>query len=443
MFIKVLKKLSELMRSVYPTLLDPLTQQITAKITKADVLQEIKTQALFFDVVSPSISHILSSKCTYEALKEEPELLTEGIVQPQIPKNLSNIDEYLQWIRMEEDVEWLKKFGIHLSRESYLTLFLNQDATNLLETTAIVDAQRELKERISFIDANVKNFWYYDQPAIAGIVRASIIRDLDPKDSPFSKDFKDVDEIKRIRSIALELLDKRGILGRNILFTYINARKPVDEILLKKIINQIYFICGAIAMDHMLGLEPCYIPLLSRKSEELTSIERKYLIAREIFSALLGYLKVDPQRIREVDIDTLKGLRKWSKKHLYRTIWNYVEKWERGYITSSEVEETIKPEIDRLNQEFEEILKSEVDRQKKNYKKIEVIRSRLEKIEKSIGVLAFLGTGLTFTGINHLHLIELSSGLLSTVLLTTNPIFNYLLHKKANLIVFSEKIKKL
>jgi len=422
-------------KSVYPTLLDPLTQQITDSITKADILREIKTQALFFDIICPSISHILSSKCTYDALKDQPELLIEGIVQPQIPKPFANIDEYLQWVRMKEEIEWLKKLGIHLTENSYLMLYLNRNSTKLPETTTVADAKILLKERINFINANVKKFWHYDQPTVADLVRISIARDLDPEISPFSKNFKEIDEVKRIRSLALELLDKRGMLDRSILFTYINAQRLVDGILLKRIINRVYFTCGAIVTDHMLSPDPSYIQLLSKGSKELNSIERKYLITRTAFDALLRYLKVDPL-IEILDIDSLKKLRKWSKKSLYKTIWNYVERWQRGNITSRDIKDIVKPEINNLNRELEEILKSEINEQRRKYMEI---KKREFQFKRTMEGVAFFGTLLTSLGIANLSFLTITS---AASKLIADPLFNYLLRKKANLIVFVNEIKK-
>jgi len=184
-------------------------------------------------------------------------------------------------------------------------LYLNLDSTKLPETTSAIDAKSLLRERMSFINTNVKKFWYYEQSTIADLVRMSITRDLDPEISPFSKNFKEVNEVRRIRSLALELLNKRGMLNRSILFTYFNAQRLADGALLKRIINRIYFTCGAIVENHMLSPDSSYIQLLSKGSKELNSTERKYLIARTTFDALLRCLKVNPL-IEILDIDSLK-----------------------------------------------------------------------------------------------------------------------------------------
>lgn len=75
---------------------------------------------------------------------------------------------------MKEEIEWLKKLGIHLTENSYLMLYLNRNSTKLPETTTVADAKILLKERINFINANVKKFWHYDQPTVADLVRISI-----------------------------------------------------------------------------------------------------------------------------------------------------------------------------------------------------------------------------------------------------------------------------
>lgn len=113
------------------------------------------------------------------------------------------------------------------------------------------------------------------------------------------------------------------MLDRSILFTYINAQRLVDGILLKRIINRVYFTCGAIVTDHMLSPDPSYIQLLSKGSKELNSIERKYLITRTAFDALLRYLKVDPS-IEILDIDSLKNCESGLKNlfiKLFGTMW--------------------------------------------------------------------------------------------------------------------------
>jgi hypothetical protein len=423
------------MKSIYPTSLDPLSQQITVRVTEADILRGIKTQALFFDIVSPSVSHILSSKRTYNALQRQPELLREGIIQPQIPKSISNIDEYLEWIDIEGDIEWLKRFGIHLTRTSYLTLYLNRDVANLSQTTATGDPQRILRERVNFLDRNVKKFFHYDQPAVADLVKESVIKHLDPKTSSFSKNFKNWNEVERIKSLALEALEKRGVLDRGVLFTCIDTWGLKDRIILKKVINLIYFTCGAIITDHMLDFDTCYVPLLSKELNDLNSIWQKSLITKAAFDALLGHLKVDPFLIEALDVDSLKRLRKWPKGTFRKTIWNFVEKWQRGVITSKDVKEKVKPEIKNLNEELSQALQSEVNKQKKTYKEIEASR---EEFKKLMEILMFLGTTLTSVGIANLSSIIIASAALR---LASDPVLNYLLRKKANFIVFAKEIK--
>lgn len=47
-----------------------------------------------------------------------------------------------------------------------------------------------------------------------------------------------------------------------------------------------------------------------------------------------------------------------------------MERWQRGNITSRDIKDIVKPEINNLNRELEEILKSEINEQRRKYMEI-------------------------------------------------------------------------
>ena len=220
-------------KSIYPTITDPLTQNILKRISVDDILLEIKTQALFFDVISPSISHLLSSSLTYKAIEEEPELLKEGIIQPQIPTRINDANEYIEWMNVKDEIKWFERIGIKLTEKSYLTLYLNRNEP-LKYRLISKNPYNELKKRIKFLNENTAKYWRYDQPYATNIAKHSIEKDLDIENSPFSDKFINKDNILSLKNLALKTISERGKLDRFLLFMYIDKLKVDSSIFLKK-----------------------------------------------------------------------------------------------------------------------------------------------------------------------------------------------------------------
>jgi hypothetical protein len=424
-------------RSIYPTITDPFTQNIlkSRKWSVDYVLSEIKLQALFFDIVSPSISHIISSNITYNAFKKEPELLAEGIVQPQIPLGVNNADEYIKWCDLEKSREDLEKVGIKLTEKSFLKLFLDANRSFQEQQLSKEEPDRTLEERIKFLDNYVSKFYQYDQPACRQIVASSIIRDLDPDNSPFSEEFRRREEVLELRALALKMLNERGVLNRSLLFAYIDLKGLQDGDLFKKIINSIYFSAGSLVMKHMLGAHQMYIPVFRRKIKSFAPFvdEERYMLFRRALYSIINYKGMDLHTIGSLNIDTLKDLRKWCRGKFAKDLWNIIDRWKEGKLNTDDVNKISKIK-DNLH-EFDEIIREKAKEQEKIYKKIRRWKTNLQYTSECIAIVSFLGTLLLQKDLSWI------SGLSTVGTFFLDPIIKYIADKKANFIVFCEKLK--
>lgn len=414
---------------VYPTICDPLTQLLTLNNID-DIRREIKIQALFFEEgVSPSVSHILTSGKTWHVLKDEPELLEEGIIKPLFPRGYGNIDEYIEWRDIDWDREFIQKWGITLSKQSIKSLYLNQDKLNSLSDLKDRNPKRILRERIEFLEKHLKQSINYNQIATREIVKASLLKDLDVKKSIFRDQFKRFDEIKKLTSLVTKMLDEKGVLHRYLIFLYMSMNKISDRYLLQRIINLNYFSTGSLVIEGTLESNETYIPLLAKKCNSILPGEAKYLLARKGFSSLLHYLHIDSAAILNLDVDSLKNLRKAQcTRRLREVLWNFANKWYEGYLSNNDINDT-KIKLKELESEINAAIRNEAIQQRKLYKWTKKPVKILERVR-------LIGTTLTLLGLRTTPWL----GIIGMTQLVAEPILKYIADRKANFIVFAEKL---
>ncbi len=422
------------MRSVYPTYLDPLTQNIFIDVKKYELLTYLKTQCLFFDVVSPSVSHILFSSKTYEVIKEVVELLEYGVIRPQIPEHISNISEYVDWRINPKEYNLFKKYGIDFGKRSYLSFYLNMENYPPRIYSNPTDL---LRERIRTLEIHTRYFWRYKQDVATNLAYENLLLDLDPHKSKFKDQFKDPHEISNLKTIINQVISETGKLNRPLLVLLINRSFPSDKYILKKLVNANYFMCGSAVMEHMLGDSYTYLPILIIKAEDLKFDRSELTISDQVFTNLIRRLSINQSIIINLTIDDILDLRKWVKKTgIYKDIWNIIDRFYKGEINNSEELSRINHKIIEIQKQINEEIESVIETQKKMDQKIK----RFSKIaSKSKHFVTFVGTSLTYLGINEGILAIAASQLIDLV---KNPIINFIRQKKANFIVFAEKLAR-
>jgi len=419
------------LKAVFPSIYDPLTQVITQP-SVSDIRRELKIQAILFDYISPSISHLLTSSTTFAALMEEPGLLSEGILRPLIPSGINDVRQYVNWSRLEKDRELFNRMlGVNLNTRSYLALQLNRDKIGKPSILSKgEDPERTYEKRIRFLEENVKEFIWYEQPHATAIAKRALARDLDPRLSPFSGNFKDGAQVKVFKELCMKIIHEEGMLNRTLLIAFLYIKRIPQRRLLASILNANYYSAGMVTMPKEMMLEASsnYVKVYSKKSREFIPKEKEYLLIKKSFGSLLRYLSFDANAIEELSIDSLKNLRKdRSTRRLRRTLQKYVQKWINGNITSSE-REAANQEIGFLEAEINEAIRSEVRKQKRLYKQLNKSIKVLERTGFVGSILSLLGLGII-------------GAIMSAALLIAEPIAMYLKDRYANFIVFTEKLK--